>query len=119
MSKLSLKRYAMGKITGRLLGLVIVTVVAVVLAISVTASGWGRKEEEKPAVDLKAAPTPVSVVEVRLEPIEVTDTYAGMIRPLERFTLKWPAASRSWESTPLRWGPSPVPSPSRSMKATR
>jgi len=82
------------KITGRILGLLIVTGVAVVLAISVTAGGWGRKGEVKPAVDLKAAATPVSVMEVRLEPIEVTDTYAGMIRPRERFTLGFEVAGR-------------------------
>jgi len=105
----------MRKITGRLLGLLIVTGVAVVLAISVTAGGWGRQEEEKQAVDLKAAPTPVSVTEVRLEPIEVTDTYAGMIRPLERFTLGFETAGRVEElgvnDPALGAGPGAEPEP--------
>ena len=84
----------MRKRIARFLALGIVTVAALVLAIAVTAGGLGRKQEESKAVEAASPPSPVSVEEVQLDSIEITDTYVGMIRPLERFMLGFEVAGR-------------------------
>ncbi len=94
----------MRKGLGRFVGFLVVTVVAVLVAISVTAGGLGRKPPEKKVLDLTAAPTPVSVKEIQLEPVEITDSYVGMIRPLERFTLGFEVAGRVAELGPNQTG---------------
>ena len=80
---------------GRLTGLVIVTVTAVAVAVMVTAGGWGHKEtngDDEPKREIP--PTPVSVENVRLERIAITDSYSGMIRPWERYSLGFEVAGR-------------------------
>jgi len=71
-----------------------ITVAAVVLAFAVTAGGLGQKPEKTDPAVAEAPPTPVSVEQAQLESIEITDTYAGMIRPLERFSLGFEVAGR-------------------------
>ncbi len=73
---------------GRYVGLIIVTVVAAAVAIMVTVGGWGQNASKDNGItNTVAPPTPVEVVEVRLETIEITDRYSGMIRPWERFSV--------------------------------
>jgi len=85
----------MKKRIARFVMLLVVTGFAVVVAITFSAGGWGRNAEEAadqaPVVIPK---TPVSVLEVDLEPIEITDSYSGTIRPLERFSLGFELAGR-------------------------
>jgi len=80
---------------GRYVGLTIVTTFAAALAIMVTVSGWGRKApEEDDQAKLVIPKTPVSVMKVEAELIEITDAYSGMIRPWERFSLGFEKAGR-------------------------
>ena len=80
---------------GRLTGLAIVTATAVAVAVMVTAGGWGRKETNgKDEAKREIPPTPVSVEQVRLERIAITDSYSGMIRPWERYSLGFEVAGR-------------------------
>jgi len=80
---------------GRLLGLMIVTAVALTVAITVTAGSWGRSAPNGDGETKSVIPkTPVSVMEVAREEIEITDTYSGMIRPWERFSLGFEVAGR-------------------------
>ena len=101
----------MGKQLGRFLGLIIVTGLGLAVAILVTAGGWGRAAPEKSKTQEKEPPpTPVSTMEAQLEWIEITDSYSGMIRPLERFSLGFEIAGRvselgnSESGTPLDEG---------------
>ena len=85
----------MSKKFGRILGLIIVTVLAAVVAAWVTVSGWTEDSPEKQNNPHTAiVKTPVSVMEVRRESIEITDSYSGMIRPFERFLLGFEIAGR-------------------------
>ncbi len=80
---------------GRFLGLIIVTAFALTVAITVIAGGWGRAAPDGANRSKKTLPpTPVSVMEARLESIEITDSYSGMIRPMERFSLGFEIAGR-------------------------
>ncbi len=80
---------------GRFLGLIIVTGFALTVAITVTAGGWGRAAPDGNGQSAKVIPeTPVSVMQARLESIEITDSYSGMIRPWERFALGFEVAGR-------------------------
>jgi len=81
--------------TGRIVGLVIVTVFALGAAISVTTGGLGEVDDQ--ATELSTVtipPTPVTVMEARQELIEITDSFSGMIRPMERFSLGFEIAGR-------------------------
>ncbi|MBN2475928.1 MAG: efflux RND transporter periplasmic adaptor subunit [Pirellulales bacterium] len=85
----------MSKRIGRFLGLIIVTGTALAVAITVTAGGWGRTAPIGNGTSKTNMPkTPVAVMEVKPELIEITDSYSGMIRPLERFTLGFEIAGR-------------------------
>ncbi|NQU22027.1 MAG: HlyD family efflux transporter periplasmic adaptor subunit [Candidatus Nealsonbacteria bacterium] len=80
---------------GRLTGLVIVTATAVAVAVLVTAGGWGDNEssgDDQP--ERKIPPTPVSIEEVQIERIAITDSYSGIIRPWERYSLGFEVAGR-------------------------
>ena len=78
----------------RYLGLIILTVAALAVAVTVITDGWRREElpENNGSADTVGAP--VSVLEARPESIEITDTYSGMIRPWERFSLAFEIAGR-------------------------
>ncbi len=77
------------------LGRLIVTGLAVTVAIVVTASRWGRNAPGEGQDHQRVIPpTPVSVIQVPLESIEITDSYSGMIRPRERFSLGFEIAGR-------------------------
>jgi len=85
----------MNKTAGRFLGLIIVTAFAGVIAVWVTIASWsGAGATEDNESNLVVPKTPVSVMEVRRESIEITDTYSGMIRPFERYTLGFEIAGR-------------------------
>jgi len=80
---------------GRFLGLLIVTVLAVTVAATAMLSGWGQengKKDQRPETDVPA--TPVTVMKLQPETIEITDSYSGMIRPWERFSLGFEIAGR-------------------------
>lgn len=78
----------------RFTGLIILTAMALAVAAMVVTSGWrpdGLPENHKYAdADL----VPVSVIEVRPELVEITDSYSGMVRPLERYSLGFEIAGR-------------------------
>ncbi|HUT13713.1 MAG TPA: HlyD family efflux transporter periplasmic adaptor subunit [Thermoguttaceae bacterium] len=85
----------MKQYVGRLLGLLIVTALAVVVAITAMLSGWGQengKKDQQPKTDVPA--TPVTVMKLEPETIEITDSYSGMIEPWERFSLGFEIAGR-------------------------
>ena len=85
----------MGAKIGRIVGLLVVTGFALAVAIAVTAGGWGREAIRAGDRSSVAIPdTPVSAKRIELEPIEITDSYSGMIRPLERFSLGFEVAGR-------------------------
>jgi RND family efflux transporter MFP subunit len=80
---------------GSFLGPLIVTVLALAVAIMILAGRWRRNtpgQTEQP--ERVIPPTPVSVTEVQLQSIEITDGYSGMIRPRERFVLGFEIAGR-------------------------
>jgi len=80
---------------GRFVGLLIVTACALVVAITVTAGGLGRNSRLSDEDRAGTIPdTPVSVINVQLDSIEITDSYSGMLRPLERFSLGFEIAGR-------------------------
>ena len=82
----------MSKKIGRIVGLTIVTVFAAAVAAWVTVSGRTQEKQNNPHAAV--AKTPVSVMEARRESIEITDTYSGMVRPFERFSLGFEIAGR-------------------------
>jgi len=66
-------------------------VVAATLGVGVL--GWGAPDgDDKPTSVVR--PSPVSVKQIELESIEITDSYSGMIRPMERFSLGFEIAGR-------------------------
>lgn len=84
-------RFKIGKYIGQL----IVTGFAVTVAVVVVASRWGQSEPDGGGNPQGAIPrTPVSVMQVQLESIEITDGYSGMIRPRERFSIGFEIAGR-------------------------
>ncbi len=85
----------MKKRIGTFVGLIIVTALALTIAIVVTTGGWGRTARRgEDIADSVIPPAPVEVMKVQRESIEITDTYSGMIRPLERFSLGFEIAGR-------------------------
>ena len=77
------------------LGPLIVTGLAVAVAIMITAGRFrGNASEEGEKPDRAIPQTAVSVMRVPLESIEITDAYSGMIRPRERFSLGFEIAGR-------------------------
>lgn len=85
----------MSRQIGRYVGLLIVSGLALAIAVTVTASGWKRVAPQLAAsADLVIPETPVSVMQARLESIEITDSYSGMIRPWERYSLGFEVAGR-------------------------
>lgn len=85
---------------GRFLGLILVTVFALAVML---ASGFGMffgKDEgggDPPDVsseDLLKAPAPVFVRPLREERIDVINTYSGMIRPQDRYSIGFEVAGR-------------------------
>jgi len=85
----------MKQYVGRFLGLLIVTALAVVVAITAMLSGWGQengKKNDQPKTDVPA--TPVTVMKLEPGAIEITDSYSGMIEPWERFSLGFEIAGR-------------------------
>ena len=79
---------------GRFIGLIIVTGFALAVVIMVTAGGRSRdagKADDNPS---EAPRTPVSVMQAELESIEITDSFSGMIEPMERFSLGFEIAGR-------------------------
>lgn len=85
----------MKKLVGKFLGLIIVTLVALAVAITVTAGSWKRSRANNDVKPNRPIPkTPVSVGEIRLETIPITDTYSGMIRPWRRYSLGFEIAGR-------------------------
>ena len=79
----------------RFLGLVLVTALALTIAVAVTVSGWSRDVPSGTSQTTADMPvTPVAVTSVERERIEIFDTYSGMIRPFERFALGFELAGR-------------------------
>jgi len=91
---------------GRFLGLIIVSGFALMVAITVTAGGWGRNSSNDDKANTDLPKMPVSVIEVRRALIEITDSYSGMIKPLERFKLGFDIAGRI-----LEFGTNPTDDP--------
>jgi len=80
---------------GRLTGLIVVTATAVAVAVLVTAGGgWRNEPGGKDETKRKIPPTPVAVEELQRERIAITDSYSGMIRPWERYSLGFEVAGR-------------------------
>jgi RND family efflux transporter MFP subunit len=74
---------------------VIVTGLALTVAIMVIAGRWRQSAPGETQQPERVIPkTPVSLTQVQLESIEITDGYSGMIRPRERFTLGFEIAGR-------------------------
>jgi len=81
--------------TGRIIGLVIVTVFALGAAFTAMTGSWGEADDrEKESSTVAIPPTPVTVMEACSESIEITDRFSGMIRPMERFSLGFEIAGR-------------------------
>lgn len=55
--------------------------------------GWGGRVETETTVD-RIPPTPVSLTTIERESLEITDSYSGMIRPMERFSLGFDIGGR-------------------------
>ena len=84
-------RFKIGKYIGQL----VVTGLALTLAVLVIASRWGQGSPDKDGESQRVIPpTPVSVMQLQLESIEITDAYSGMIRPRERFSIGFEIAGR-------------------------
>ena len=86
----------MKSVIGRVLvGLLIVAAfsLVVVATVGVGVLGWGAPDGgDKPTAIVR--PSPVCVKQVELASIEITDSYSGMIRPMERFSLGFEIAGR-------------------------
>jgi multidrug efflux pump subunit AcrA (membrane-fusion protein) len=82
--------------TGRLIGLVLVTLCALAVMVTFGAGRWfGNKPENSGAVVApEASAASVIVKAVRREPIEIIDRYSGTIEPLEKFSLGFQIAGR-------------------------
>jgi len=97
---------SLGKSIGRLVGLAIVTVFAIAVMFAGDSVPWATSEKDAEQAERQserqtkqAAPkamykTPVSVVKVVAEPIEVLLSCSGMIRPFERYRLGFEVAGR-------------------------
>ena len=84
----------MKKETGNLIGLIVVTIGAgIIMLTTFLGVGWIGSGSKK-AVERAIPPTPVVVFQAQPEHIEITDTYAGMLRPFERYALGFEIAGR-------------------------
>lgn len=84
----------MKKETANLIGLIVITVGAGVIMVTTGFGvGWigsvDRQARERPV-----PPTPVAVITAQRQRIEITDSYAGMLRPFERYSLGFEIAGR-------------------------
>ncbi|GMQ80507.1 MAG: hypothetical protein BMS9Abin04_508 [Planctomycetia bacterium] len=70
----------------RILGLVVLTVMAVAL-MALVSSRTGRQTGAEPEATAAVPPARIAVMQVHRETLEVRSTYSGMIRPWERYTL--------------------------------
>ncbi len=84
----------MTKRVGTFVGMVILTVAALALALWVTTGGLGRSGSEQSQAVRVMPPAPISVRRIEPQRIEITDSYSGMVRPLERFSLGFEIAGR-------------------------
>ena len=86
----------MNRATGRLIGLVLVTLCALAVMITFGAGRWFGKQPSDSTQVLAPEVSTASVIvtRVRREPIEIIDRYSGTIEPLERFSLGFQIAGR-------------------------
>ncbi len=79
------------------IGLAVVTVGCLIVILTVgTGSGmlgW-VSESAGEVAPLKIPPTPVAVLSVHPQPVEITDSYSGFLRPFERYTLAFEVSGR-------------------------
>jgi RND family efflux transporter MFP subunit len=80
---------------GHMVGLLIVTAVAVAVAAVFSAGDWFGDPDAGAETPAGPAPkTPVAVMPVARESLEITDSYSGIIRPMERFSLGFEIGGR-------------------------
>lgn len=78
----------MRRFTGNMVGLLVVTVGALAVMVTVATGKFGLFGETAAPVSQMVAPKAVvAVMDTELQPIEIIDSYHGMIRPFERHTL--------------------------------
>jgi RND family efflux transporter MFP subunit len=85
----------MKKETGNLIGLIVLTIGAAVIMITTALGvGWIGSGAARKSQVLPVPPTPVAVIQAERQHIEITDSYAGMLRPFERYALGFEIAGR-------------------------
>jgi membrane fusion protein (multidrug efflux system) len=77
-----------------LAGLVTVAVCGLLIAFALGIGGLGSTDSESDESDRVVPPTPVVAKEISLEPVEIIDSYSGMIHPMERFSLGFEIVGR-------------------------
>ncbi len=85
----------MKKETGNLIGLIVITIGAGVIMVTTGLGvGWIGPGASRKSQERAVPPTPVAVVKADRQHIEITDSYAGMLRPFERYSLGFEIAGR-------------------------
>ncbi|MBX9791233.1 MAG: efflux RND transporter periplasmic adaptor subunit [Pirellulales bacterium] len=85
----------MNKATGNLIGLIVLTIgAAVIMVTTALGVGWIGSGTTRKTQVLPVPPTPVAVIQAERQHIEITDNYAGMLRPYERYALGFEIAGR-------------------------
>ncbi|MCH8042120.1 MAG: hypothetical protein IID44_00235 [Planctomycetes bacterium] len=85
----------MYRATGRMIGLVLVTLCALAVMITFGAGRWfGNTPTDSSGKALPETPASVIVMAVRREPLEIVDRYSGTIEALEKFSLGFQIAGR-------------------------
>jgi multidrug efflux pump subunit AcrA (membrane-fusion protein) len=80
---------------GKYVGAMIVTGFVAVAALTYSAGEWGRSKDradEEPSDEMRAMPVSVRTIEVTT--VKITDTYSGILRPRERYSLGFQIAGR-------------------------
>ena len=85
----------MKKETGNFIGLIVITIgAAVIMVTTAFGVGWIGSGSSRKTQMLPVPPTPVAVMQAERQHVEITDHYAGMLRPFERYTLGFEIAGR-------------------------
>ncbi|MBL9124653.1 MAG: efflux RND transporter periplasmic adaptor subunit [Planctomycetaceae bacterium] len=85
----------MKKETGNLIGLIVITISAAIIMLTTAVGvGWVGGRSSQQSVERTIPPTPVAVLTAHPEHIEITQSYAGMLRPFERYALGFEIAGR-------------------------